>query len=101
LAGQGIGGVTVAGEGSGAHHQALTVGYRDAGLDPEHVGLASLALAGAIGVWCVHRIQFIVAFGLLGADTLGPLRHGAQLGLHLGDHVAHLGYRVGKVAAQN
>jgi hypothetical protein len=47
LGGQGVTVVWVAREGSGAHHQALVVGDRDAGLDTKLAGLANVKPIGA------------------------------------------------------
>ena len=57
--------VGVAGEGARADHQAALVGDGDAGLDAELVGLAGFALADALDLRCVQRVELVLVLGLL------------------------------------
>ena len=79
LLGQRVAVVGVAGEGPRAHHQALLVRDGQADLHAELVGLARLALADALHLGRVQRVELVLVVALLGADALGALQPHRQL----------------------
>jgi hypothetical protein len=75
--------VLEAGEGS-AHHQAGLVRDDDGGLDAELVGLARLALADALHLGGVQRVELVLVLRLLRADALGAPQPHRQIAQRLG-----------------
>ena len=101
LRGQRVSVVRVTGEAARAHHQAVLVRDRQADLDAELVGLASLPLPDALSFWCVQRIQLVLVLGPLLVDALGALHPGVQLQLGAMGQAIHLAPNLPQQSAQD
>jgi hypothetical protein len=71
LLGQRVAVVRVAGEGTRSHHQAQLVRDGQADLDAELVGFRGPALADALHLGCMQRVELVLAVALLRANSLG------------------------------
>lgn len=98
--GQRVAVVGVARHGAHAHHQAFLQRGGDADLDAEFVGCPGFALADALHLGCVQRVELVLVLGALAQDTaralqqvldLGARRLGQQMQLagHLAVHAPH------------
>ena len=65
--------IRIAGEGARTQHQAKLMRDHHGVLEPELVGLARLALADALHLRRVQRVQLVLVMTLLRADVLGAL----------------------------
>ena len=77
----------------GPHDQPFLVRDRKTGLDAELVVLSCLALADALDLWSVHRIELATSLGGLVSQRLCPLQYGfkpVHQGLALGQHLRQL-----------
>ena len=76
--------VGIARETARPNDQPLLVRDRNAGFDAKFVGLSGLALADAFHLRGVERIQLVLVFRLLGAESLCAFQQGSQLSKRLG-----------------
>ena len=64
----------ITGEALGAHHQALFVRDRQAEYGTKLITIARFALADALHLWRMQRVEFIFGMPRLGADTISSFQ---------------------------